>query len=128
MEEKLKETNSNVLYLLFCCFFSIKYIFVCFYRIIFLGLPEHIYLENISIISQYRYLLLLLFSLIILIYLIIQSFKQSLMKNIVPYFHEEVTRLLYTWNEGFIGTLCTFIINRLHISILFRQSVLVYIL
>ena len=68
------------------------------------------------------YLILLLFSLIILTYLIIQSFKNNRIKNIVSNLQDEFTRLLYTWNEGIIGTICTFIINRLHLSPLFRQS------
>lgn len=83
-----------------------------------------IYLDNISKLSQYRYLF---FSLITIFIISIFIFFKLSGKNIpyassitYPYLKEEIRKILYTWNNGFIGVLCNKIIDFLYFSFWFR--------
>lgn len=96
-----------------------------FYVITFLGLSKSIYLEDISIIGRYRYLLMLVLALIMGCYLIIRYFipKISFIANryFFPHIKEEICRILYTWNHALLGDLCIIITNKLHDSLLFQK-------
>lgn len=96
-----------------------------FYLFIFYKFPNTIYVQDVSIISQYRYVLFLSFSILGGAYLILQYFIPKI-KNIanrytLPYVKEEITKILYTWNNGMIGNFCIFVINKLNDSYFFEK-------
>jgi hypothetical protein len=77
-----------------------------FYLLIFFKFPKPIYLEDLSIISQYRYLVLFVaFCISIIIYFIAYFFNNQFPLNIslftYPYLKEEIRIILYTWHHIF---------------------------
>lgn len=77
-----------------------------------------IYLENLSIISQYRYLILTLISIFFMLgFLILKKYNYDIPSSFTyPYLKEEIRKILYTWNEMIGGPFCSFILKQLLIS------------
>jgi hypothetical protein len=92
-----------------------------FYLLIFFRFPKPIHLEDLSIISQYRYLVLfVVFCIFIIIYLIAYFFNNQFPLNIsfftYPYLKEEIRVILYTWNDSFFSPICSKIIEHFYLS------------
>lgn len=83
-----------------------------------------IYLDNLSYFSQYRYLVLSLASIFLIIIFIIIKFSNYDISYFsfftYPYLKEEIRKILYTWNYTFIGDLCIKLIDLLYFSFWFR--------
>lgn len=87
------------------------------------GLNEPIYLSNISITSQYRYLILTAISLFVIVGLIIaQIFSYDILSPVFPSLREEIYKILYTWNDGCIVDTCNKLTDLLYSSFWFRIS------
>lgn len=86
--------------------------FWIFYLIIF-KLENAIYLEDISVFSQYRYLIFVICSFIILCFYLLIKFNETLntffirFLSYIPSPSEEVRLILYSYNNSWLGTLCT---------------------
>lgn len=98
------------------------------------GLPNPIYLENLSTFSYYRYMLFLSVALMgICIYFFLKleiiphSWGSKLYFFTFPYLKEEIRVLLYSWNDTFFGPICCSIMDHIHSSKVFR-SVFVFCL
>jgi len=92
------------------------------YLILF-SLKTPIYLINLSLISQYRYLLLSIITISILIYILITSIilSSSFYKNLIstityPYLKEEIQTILQTWNETIFSPIFSKIIDKFNES------------
>lgn len=87
---------------------------------IYYGLPTPIYVQDLPLLSQYRYLLFSLGTLIVIILWFIGCFVKNLsslyQKVTYPYIKEEVRKILYCWNEGFMGNICIFLYKKINKS------------
>lgn len=88
-------------------------------------LPNPIYLENISIISQYRYLVLLILGICSVVYLVINNFIPQFYtftnKYNFPYVKEEIANLIHASKNNLLPNLCIELTTILHNSLFFRR-------
>jgi hypothetical protein len=74
-----------------------------------------IYLQDISVFSQYRYLTLFSISFFFIIIFAIAYITGYTVPSTsfftYPYLKEEVRKFLYSWNDSFIGNLCVKLTN-----------------
>ena len=81
------------------------------------GLESNILLNNLSIFLQYRYLILAVMSLLIILTSTLsyynKSFKNFSNRYKLPPLKEELRVILYSWNNGFMGDFCVNTINYL---------------
>jgi hypothetical protein len=90
---------------------------------------QPIYLENLSVISQYRYLFLSVISFFVIfsfiVFYITNCFMDYKLSDTTaltyPYSKEEIRKVLYTWNDTFMGDFCNKIIDLLYFSSRFRM-------
>lgn len=131
--------NVVIFYELFYDFFELKksYVsFLCFlwlsicfagyfytFTILYKGLPQPIYLRDISIISQYRYLLLvvLTFGFVFVYSLKHKSERLTIVYNVFnfPLLKEEIKNILYFWHENIWAPLFITILSVLKKNIFF---------
>lgn len=107
----------------FICFFINNLIFFSFivgiFHVFYKGFPNPIYLENLSSLANYRYLILSFFVIIaILIFLL--SLKYTKLKMLLekirqPYFKEEMHLLLKAnaFLDDILGKLCIWLIKKM---------------
>lgn len=80
-----------------------------------------IYLDDLSIISRYRYLILCIISFFFIIFLILcKVFGFALSSFSYPHLKEEVRKILYSWNDSLVGDCCLKITKYLLKSKIFR--------
>jgi hypothetical protein len=83
--------------------------FLSGFSILYRGLPQAIYVEDLSIFSYYRYLTLLIFTIIVAILWIILKYNAVLLPIfsiiLYPHLKEQMRIILFTWDEGFLGWL-----------------------
>lgn len=108
---------------LFLYLFSISYLL---FNILYSKQSFSIYLQDISVLSQYRYLALFTISfLFIIIFSILRitgySFPFASFFT-YPYLKEEVRYFLYSWNDSFMGDLSIKLIDKLYFSFWSRIS------
>ena len=114
----LNITQNIVSYLSFAFFLLILR---CYIKgVIYLGSSNPIYIENLPLVSYYRYVILSVMT-VIFISLWIFSFyfiniKKLIKRLTYPYIKEEVRRILYIWNDSFMGDFCCFLYNEIVIS------------
>ena len=121
-----KRSISVVSFLWFLMFITQYYLFTySFYLVFFQGLEKPIYLQDISIVARYRYVILLFLSLVVMLYLIMRYFIPKL--NFIvdrynfAYIKEEIRQILYLWNDGFMGDISVFITDHLYESLWFKR-------
>lgn len=125
---KLEQSVSSFIFFtvnimqLYLYLYAISALFMMYYHNSF----KSIFLKDLSILSQYRYLVLSLCSLVFLsIFLIFRIFKFnfSCSSNLTyPYLKEEIRKILYSWNDAFLGDFCAKLIDILASSMFFRIS------
>lgn len=116
---------SSASFLRFFIIFIQGILFIYALRICFYPLPLPIYMDDLPLLSQYRYLFLSIISLSAMAaFLVMYFFKPEwslyLQTLSFPYLKEEMRLILYTWNPGFLGDFCSKIIDQLAASFLFR--------
>lgn len=94
------------------------YIWSCY--LICFSAKTPIYKENLSLFSQYRYLLFSIIVISIILYFLITIFKSSkqafISKISYPYLKEEIRVILYTWNATIFSPLCSKLIDKIYSS------------
>ena len=111
-------------FLAFLANVSILILYMRGFYILYCGISYPVHLSDLSQISQYRYLVFVIISLggillygLSLKYLYISS---AISKIMFPYLKEEFRRILYIQNESIFGPICSWIIDKLDKSLLFR--------
>jgi hypothetical protein len=102
-----------------------------FYRI-YIGIPDTIYIENLSLYSYYRYMIFLSIAILgLIIYHLVNANRMPnsllFIANYIsfPNLKEEVRLVLYTWNETIFGHLFSYIMDKCHSSKKFRYIFIV---
>lgn len=102
-----------------------------FYLIVF-SLKTSIYKENLSLFTQYRYLIISVILISVFFYIVLTCFKlfsfkadSFISKITYPYFKEEVRLIMYTWNNAIFSSLCSKLIDTLAKSKLFLYLYLI---
>jgi hypothetical protein len=105
------------------------------FYLLFFVIQSPIHLKDLSVYSQYRYLLMSIIvisiSLFFFIYLLSPSSSaklgiQDFMSKITyPYLKEEVRLILYTWNDALFSSLCSKLIDKLYQSKVFLFSYII---
>src|ERR1700759_2679745 len=113
--------KSYIFFLATCTQFNL-YLWSLYIIIFYLKKP--IYLENLSVYSQYRYLLFSIITISIFLYIIISSsilsssvsYQIFMSKITYPYLKEEIRVILYTWNDSIFGNVFSKLIEWLATS------------
>jgi len=126
---KLEQSVSSFIFFflnviqLFLYLFAISLLFNMFYY----KISNPIYLDDLSILSQYKYLFLSLISIFFIIFWVIIKITGY---NIItyssyityPYLKEEIRKILDTWNDSFIGDFSIWLTNKLADHKIFKAS------
>jgi len=65
-----------------------------------------IYLHDLSIISHYRYLILCIISIIFIIFVLLSKLWGFTFLQYKPYLKDEICKILYSWDNTFMGDCC----------------------
>lgn len=108
----------------FCCFSTNLIIFISFslgsFSLLFANKSTPIYLNDLSIFAQHRYLFICIASLIAFLVFLLSYFFKPIKNNVsfflLPHLQEEIRQILYIKNETVWGPLFTYIIENLEKS------------
>ena len=113
--------------LFFINYLQLLLYFWSFYLISF-SLKNPIYKADLSIFSQYRYLLVSIITISVFLYILVRftmlspssSYSQFMSKLNYPYLKEEIRTILYTWNDTYFGNISSKLIDWLAFSMFHR--------
>ena len=101
------------LFMSICCSYVLGYFYL-------LKANPAIYLNNLSMFSYYKYILLTVIGSFFIIYFIMKLakiiiFQKTKITNKVD-MKEEIRKILYVWNDSFMGNFCIFLYKKIAIS------------
>jgi len=109
--------------LFFINYLQLLLYFWSFYLISF-SLKNPIYKADLSIFSQYRYLLVSIITISVFLYILVRftmlspssSYSQFMSKLNYPYLKEEIRLILQTWHKPLLSSICSMLIDKLSSS------------
>ena len=119
----------------FICFiinFFILSLFLFGFYNLYLGFPQPIHIEDLSLFSYYRYLIFLVITVLgLFFYILLRFYPSPFLESFInlvtfPYLKEDVRLFLNSWNDSIFGPICSSIMDSLYASKIFQYFFVIF--